>query len=132
MSETVRLEDMRVFACVAEARSFTAAARRLGMPKQTVSRRIAQLEHELGTQLMHRTTRRLHLSDVGAAYAARCAEVVRAAEEANRAVADARTTPSGTLRVTADEILGEVFLGDLLIEYAKRWPGVRLDIVLTG
>ena len=80
MSETirvdaeVRLEDMRLYASVAEAKSFTAAAGRLGMPKQTLSRRIAQLELTLGVTLIHRTTRRLRLSDVGAAYAERCAE----------------------------------------------------------
>ncbi len=67
MRETIHLDDMRLFAKVAEAKSFTTAARLLGVPKQTLSRRIATLEAALGTRLMHRTTRRLLLSDVGAA-----------------------------------------------------------------
>ncbi|MCZ7684453.1 MAG: LysR family transcriptional regulator [Sandaracinaceae bacterium] len=73
----MRLEDMRLFAEVARAGSFTAAARALAVPKQTLSRRIAELEHALGVTLLHRTTRRLHLTELGAAYAARCAEIVR-------------------------------------------------------
>jgi DNA-binding transcriptional LysR family regulator len=59
MDGTIRIEDMRLFARVAEAKSFTAAARLLGIPKQTLSRRVAGLERALGVQLMHRTTRRL-------------------------------------------------------------------------
>src|SRR5688572_5582358 len=114
---------MRLFAEVAEARGFTAAARRLGIAKQTLSRRVAELEAALGVQLLHRTTRRLHLTSAGAAYAERCADLVRLAGEANRAVADARAEPRGLLRVTADPLLGEAFLGGLFVEYAARWPG---------
>jgi DNA-binding transcriptional LysR family regulator len=125
------LEDMRLFAQVAAARSFTAAARSLGVPKQTLSRRVAELERELGVQLLLRTTRRLHLTDVGAAYAERCAEVVRLAEEANQAVTDTRRTPKGTLRVTADPTFGEAFLTGIVVEYARSWPEVHVDVVLT-
>jgi DNA-binding transcriptional LysR family regulator len=127
----MRLEDMRLFAKVAEARSFTAAARLLGMPKQTLSRRIAELEAALDVQLLHRTTRRLHLTDVGAAYAARCAEIVRMAEEANQVVTDTKQVPRGVLRVTADPVFGEAFVTGLVVEYARRWPDVQLDVVLT-
>lgn len=131
MSGTISLEDMRLFANVAEAQSFTAAAQRLGIPKQTLSRRVAEFERAIGVPLMHRTTRRLQLTAVGAAYAVRCTEIARIADEANRAVRDAQETPSGTLRVTADPVFGEAFLGELVIEYARRWPDVRLDVVLT-
>ena len=131
MNGTISLEDMRLFAKVAKAKSFTVAAQHLRMPKQTLSRRVAELERALGVQLMQRTTRRLQLSAVGAAYAERCEEMQRIAEEANRAVCDAQETPSGMLRITADPVFGEAFLGDLVIEYARRWPEVRLDVVLT-
>lgn len=127
----MRLEDMRLFASVAEAGSFTAAARKLGMPKQTVSRRIGELEQALDAQLLHRTTRRLHLTELGAAYAQRCAEIVRLADEANRAVTDAREAPAGRLRVTADPVFGEAFLSGLVVEYARRWPEVELEVLLT-
>src|SRR5687767_13414662 len=104
MNRTIRLEDMRLFARVAELKSFTAAGRHLAMPKQTLSRRIAQLEEALGVTLLHRTTRRLKLTPIGATYAARCEELTRLAEDANRAVTDAEETPKGTLRVTADPV----------------------------
>ncbi|MBN1207261.1 MAG: LysR family transcriptional regulator [Myxococcaceae bacterium] len=128
----MNLEDMRLFARVVEVGSFTAAARLLGMPKQTVSRRIAELEQRLGVQLLHRTTRRLHPTAAGAAYAERCAELVRLAEEANRAVTDAQQIPRGVLRVTADPVFGEAFLSGLVVEYASRWPEVHVEVVLTG
>lgn len=125
------LEDMRLFARVAEARSFTGAARLLGIPKQTLSRRIAALEGALGARLLHRTTRRLNLTEIGAAYAGRCAELVRLAEDANRTVTDARQVPQGTLRVTADPVFGEAFVTGLLVEYAQKWPDVHVEVVLT-
>jgi DNA-binding transcriptional LysR family regulator len=131
MSETIRIDDMRLFAKVAEAKGFTAAARALGMPKQTVSRRIAELERSLGVRLLHRTTRRMQLTRAGAAYAERCAEIVRIAEDANRAAVDDRDVPRGTLRITADPVFGEAYLTDLVVAYAKAWPEVRMDVVLT-
>ena len=131
MSGTIRIEDMRLFAKLAEAKSFTSAARALGMPKQTLSRRIAELELALSVQLLHRTTRRMHLTDAGAAYAQRCAEMVRVADDANRALTDARDVPRGTLRVTADPVFGEAFLADLLVAYARAWPDVAVEVVLT-
>jgi DNA-binding transcriptional LysR family regulator len=125
------MEDMRLFAQVAEAKSFTSAARSLGMPKQTLSRRVADLERALGVQLLHRTTRRLRLSEIGAAYAERCAEIVRLADEANRSVTDAQQVPRGTLRVTADPVFGEAFLPALIVDFARRWPEVHIEVVLT-
>jgi DNA-binding transcriptional LysR family regulator len=127
----MRLEDMRLFAAVAAARSFTAAARSLAMPKQTVSRRISELEDSLDVRLLHRTTRRLHLTDVGAAYAERCAEIMRQVDEANRAVTDVAAAPRGVLRVTADPELGEAFLTGIVVDYARRFPGVELEVTLT-
>jgi DNA-binding transcriptional LysR family regulator len=131
MHETIHLEDMALFAQVADAKSFTEAARVSGVPKQTLSRRVAALERALGVQLLHRTTRRLHLTDAGAAYAARCAEVVHLATEANRAASDAQAVPRGTLRITADPVFGEAFLTDLVVDYARAWPEVRIDVALT-
>jgi len=127
----VRLDDMRMFAALAAATSFTAAANVLDMPKQTLSRRIAELEEALGWELVIRTTRRLRLTPAGARYAARCAEVVRIAEDANRALLDERDVPRGTLRVTADPLLGESFLPPVLKAFASQWPAVTLEVLLT-
>jgi DNA-binding transcriptional LysR family regulator len=128
---TVRLEDMRLFSSVAAAKSFTLAGRELDVPKQTLSRRIAELERALGVQLLQRTTRRIELTDDGRAYAERCAEIVRAAEEANRALTDSRSEPSGVLRITADPLFGDAFLAPLVIAFAQRWPQVEIEVMLT-
>jgi DNA-binding transcriptional LysR family regulator len=127
----IRLDDMRLFAAVAIAKSFTAAARELDMPKQTLSRRIAELEDAVGAQLVLRTTRRMQLTAAGQRYARKCLELVRIAEDANRSLDDEGLEPRGSLRVTADPLLGEAFLPAILNEFATRWPSVRLEILLT-
>jgi DNA-binding transcriptional LysR family regulator len=128
---TISLEDMRLFGEVAESLSFTGAAQRLGIAKQTLSRRVAELEAALDVQLLHRTSRRLHLTRVGAAYARRCAELGRLADDANRSVLDQEQAPRGKLRVTADPVFGEAFLGPVIVEYARRWPEVSVEVLLT-
>jgi DNA-binding transcriptional LysR family regulator len=123
---------MRMFAALAEAPSFTAAGRSLELPKQTLSRRIAELEDALGVVLVLRTTRSLRLTPAGARYAARCAEIVRIADEANRALTDDEPdAPRGTLRLTADPVFGEAFLPPVLHAFAARWPAISLEILLT-
>jgi len=128
----VRLDDMRLFAELARAGSMSAAAAQLGMPKQTLSRRLAELEAGLGVQLAIRTTRHVRLTDVGRAYAERCEQVVRLADDANRAATDDVETPRGTLRLTADFTIGTAFLPGLLARYAVRYPEVALDVMLTS
>jgi len=127
----IRLDDMRLFAAVAAAKSFTGASHELKMPKQTLSRRIGELEEALGVQLVLRTTRRMQLTPPGERYASKCAELVRIADAANRALGDERELPRGTLRITADPLLGEAFLPPVLHEFGTRWPDVRLEILLT-
>jgi DNA-binding transcriptional LysR family regulator len=127
----IRLDDMRLFATVATARSFTSAARELDIPKQTLSRRVGELEATLGVQLVLRTTRRMQLTAAGERYAAKCRELVRIAEDANRVVAEDGVEPRGTLRVTADPLLGEAFLPPVLNEFTTRWPSVKLEVLLT-
>lgn len=127
-----RLDDMRVFAELADAGSISGAARALGVPKQTVSRRLAALEDALGVELARRTTRRVTLTDVGRAYAARCSEVVRLADEANRAVTSQLDAVVGTLRVTADHSFGEAFLPGVVTAYVQQHDGVRVDVLLTS
>lgn len=127
----IRLDDMRLFAALAAAKSFTSAARGLQVPKQTLSRRIGELEEALGVQLVLRTTRRMQLTPAGERYAARCVELVQLARAANRAVDDERELPRGTLRITADPLLGEAFLPPVLHDFATRWPEVKLEVLLT-
>lgn len=131
MRETIDLESMRYFAMVASANGITAAAKRWHIPKQTISRRVAELERQLGVQLLHRTTRRVRLSDAGVAYAERCAEIVRLADDANAAIADSLETPNGVLRITAHPVFGDAFLEELVIAYARDWPAVKIEVALS-
>src|SRR5438045_682646 len=94
------LNDIMVFARVARAGSFTTAARELGMPKSTVSRKVSELEERLGARLLQRTTRKLSLTDVGRAYYAHCSRIADEVEEAERAVTSLQDAPRGRLRIT--------------------------------
>jgi len=118
----IDLNDMRLFARVVEAGSFSAAARGLRMPKSTLSRRIARLEQALDTRLLQRTTRALHLTEPGAAFYERCSRVVAEAEEAERSLSMDRDLPQGLLRVTAPVEVGNAVLGALVAEYLAEYP----------
>src|SRR3979409_2152574 len=95
------LNEMLVFARVAQTGSFTAAAGDLGMPKSTVSRKVTELETRLKSRLLQRTTRKLSLTDVGRTYYDYCSRIVGEIEDAERAVSSLQDTPRGLLRVTA-------------------------------
>src|SRR5882672_9636885 len=95
----VDLNDVALFVQVVRAGSFAEAARRAGMPSNTASRRIQQLEEELGLRLLHRSTRRLTLTDAGVAFYARCADEVEALSAAAVELADGSHVPSGKVRV---------------------------------
>jgi DNA-binding transcriptional LysR family regulator len=116
-----RLDDMRIFAKVAETGGFSVAADALKLPKQSVSRRIATLEAALRTRLLHRTTRTVAVTEAGAAYAIKCAEVVRLADDANANVMSSTATPSSTLRIAADPHFAETFLSEVLFDYAEKY-----------
>ena len=95
------LSAMIVFARVVEARSFSAAARQLGVSKSTVSKHISRLEDRLGARLLNRTTRRLSPTEVGLAFYERCARIAAEVEEAEAAVTSLHASPRGTLKVNA-------------------------------
>jgi DNA-binding transcriptional LysR family regulator len=122
------LNELVVFAKVAETRSFTAAATELGLPKSTVSRKIAQLEERLGARLLQRTTRKLALTDAGAAYFARCAKIVADILEADREVVDQQASPRGLVRLTASTDIASVFLGDILAQFVAKYPEITVEL----
>ena len=98
----MRMDDLNrmvVFAHVVETRSFSGAARRLGIARSAVSRHIALLEKSVGVRLLNRTTRRMSLTEAGEAYYESCARIVSEAEEAIRRITQLRDEPSGSLKV---------------------------------
>lgn len=128
----IDLNDMRLFARVIEAGGFSAAARALGRPKSTVSRRIASLEAALNVRLLQRSTRALSLTDAGERFLAHCVRVVGEAEEAERSLTLEASEPRGLLRVTAPVETGYAVLGALAAEYAARYPRVELQLDLSN
>lgn len=123
--------DLFIFARVAEAGSFSQAAERLGLPKSTVSRRIALLEEKLGERLMLRTTRRLSLTEFGQHLLEHARQVV-AEVDAVRSLAEHRQArPSGRLRVSMPSDLANLLLTDMLAAFIALHPEVSLDLDLS-
>lgn len=137
MSETipagdpVDLEGIRVFVRVAELGSFRRAADALGVPRSTVSRRVAALEATLGARLLQRTTRTVSLTDAGAAYLLTCRPALATLESASRGVTNDPASPRGTLRLTTAVTFGERFLAPLLAEYLRACPQVAVEVLLA-
>lgn len=125
-----RMTSMAVFAEVVATGSFAAAAKRLGLSKSTVSKHVAQLEDRLGAQLLHRTTRRLSLTEVGGIFHARCTQIVREVEDAEREVGDSRAAPHGLLRVNAPQSFGQLCLAPAIGEMLLRHPALRVELQL--
>ncbi|EHK59255.1 LysR family transcriptional regulator [Allomesorhizobium alhagi] len=125
------LNDILVFARVVEAGSFTAAARLLGMPKTTVSRRIAALEREVGMRLIQRTTRSLSMTDAGRLYYEQSSQALRTIEDANLRLAEARAEPSGTIRISAPVGFGDSFLTGAVFDFLGEHPKTRIELCLT-
>jgi len=125
------LNQLVIFAKVVETSSFTAAGRALGLPKSTVSRKVAQLEERLGVQLLQRTTRKLSLTEVGAAFYERCARISTEIHEAEQAVMHMDQDPRGLLRLTAPPELASAFLSEVINEYLLAYPEVDVELELT-
>lgn len=126
------LNDTLIFAKVVEQGSFTAAARTLGLPKTTVSRKVQELEERLGAQLLNRTTRKLGLTEAGAVYHDHSVRIARELEEAESAVGQLQGGPRGWLRVTAPYSIGILWIAPLLSEFHQRHPEVRIDLNLAN
>src|ERR1700730_17629514 len=125
------LNDIVVFARVVEAGSFTAAARLLGMPKTTVSRRIATLEREVGMRLIQRTTRSLNITGPGRLYYEQSSQPLRTIEDANLRLAEARAEPSGTIRISAPAGFGDHFLTSAVFDFLAAFPKTKGELHLT-
>lgn len=123
------LRRMAIFSHVVETRSFSAAARRLGIARSAVSRHIALLERSVGVRLLNRTTRSLSLTDAGEAYYASCARIVAEAEEATRQIARLGNEPKGTLKVAGPVAFGAQ-LAHTVAAFARRHPALKIELLL--
>ncbi|HXS20173.1 MAG TPA: LysR family transcriptional regulator [Steroidobacteraceae bacterium] len=117
---------------VVEGGSFSAAARRLGMPKATVSAKVARLEKQLGVSLIQRTTRKLRVTEAGQQYFRHCADAIREVELAEAALLSTSGKPSGVLKVTAPVDLGHALLPRIVNGYVARYPDVSVELLVTN
>jgi DNA-binding transcriptional LysR family regulator len=121
---------MTILLVVIDKGSFSAAARSMNVPVQTISRKIADLEQHLGTQLLTRTTRNLSLTDAGIAYAAAAKRIVEYVEEAEREAAGEFVTPKGDLVVTAPLFFGRLHVVPIVTAFLARLPEINVRLVL--
>jgi DNA-binding transcriptional LysR family regulator len=126
------LNDTLIFAKVVEQGSFISAARALRLPKTTVSRKIQELETRLGAQLLHRTTRKLGLTEAGNIYFEHSQRIARELDDAESAIGQLQGGPRGWLRVTAPYSFAISRITPLFGEFQARYPEVRVEMVLTN
>ncbi|MEX3859532.1 LysR family transcriptional regulator [Paraburkholderia sp. BR10923] len=127
-----KLNMMRIFVRIAEEGSFTAASSRLDIPTANASRAVAQLEMHLRTRLLHRSTRRLALTEAGERYLDRCQQILASVDEADAEAANAQVKPSGRLRVHASPGFGTTYLVPVAVHYRERYPAVSVELTLSS
>jgi len=128
----MNLNELQFFVQVSQTQSFTKAAKRLGVPKSSVSRAILRLENRLGVRLVERTTRKVALTEVGELYLNRCQRVMNEAEQADLAVGALQARPRGMLRVGAPVAFARSILGPTMGEFLKLYPELRVQLQLLN
>lgn len=134
MSGAIKVEllnDMALFVEVVKARGFRHAAEALGIPNSTVSRRISGLEKAIGLRLLHRTTRKIELTEAGQIYFDRCKRIVDEAKLAHEQLGEMLAQPSGVLRASLPVDFANIYLAPLITEFAHRYPGINFEFDLT-
>lgn len=127
----IDLNLLAVFARVAESGSFAEAARRLATSRSAVSKAVARLEVALGARLLHRTTRHLSLTEIGAAVAARGNRILEEAADAENLVASLTSEPRGVLRIGASVAFGTLHVAPALAEFLPHYPLIKVDLTIT-
>lgn len=127
-STQVDFADMNAFVAVVNAGSFTGAARRLGTSKSVISRRVSDLERQLGARLIERSAARIGPTEVGAEYHAKCVWILESIAAANDLVANHSGSVRGSLRVSVPRFFCAMVVAPLLAEFAGRYPELRLEV----
>jgi len=126
----MKLDGIAAFVAVAETGSITSAAQRLRLSKSVVSERLAELERSLDARLVRRTTRKLSLTEDGAAFQERAARILREVEDAASALAERRGTLAGPLRISAPVTFGRLHLGPAVYSFLRRHPQIEITLDL--
>ncbi len=126
------LNNILYFAKIVEHGSLSAASDALGVAKSVLSQHLARLESELGVRLIHRTTRKLQISDVGLRYYQRCRAVLAEVARAGSVIDDARGTPRGIVRLTSPVNFAQTILAPLLADFMIEYPEIELVLDMTN
>jgi DNA-binding transcriptional LysR family regulator len=124
--------NLYLFVKVVERGSYISAAKELGMPTSTLSRRIQQLEEELGYQLLYRSARKLSMTEAGALFYRRCHPLYEELDDATQGLEGELTLPQGTLKITAPVSLANELLNPWFFEFMEQYPSINLDLFLTN
>lgn len=127
----MNLNDVSLFIQVVEHNSFTATADKLGIQKSTISRRISQLEDDLGVRLIHRTTRKLSLTDEGQDLFERCQPLMDELVNATDHVTSKQSEPKGRLRITMPPEMGLFIMNDVVASFVEKYPLIKVDVELS-
>ncbi|WP_064116537.1 LysR family transcriptional regulator [Pseudomonas fluorescens] len=126
-----RFQEMHIFTTVAQEQGFSSAARRLGLSAASVTRAVAALELRIGTQLLVRTTRSVHLSEAGQRYLEDCRRILAEVQEAEDSAAGSHAEPRGQLTVTAPVLFGDLFVTPVMAGYLAQYPDVTINALLV-
>lgn len=130
--EVADLNSLAIFSKVVEAKGFSEAARRLKIPISTVSRRVAELEDQLGVRLLERSTRNLRLTDIGAEVLEHAQRSAELSEAVDNLVSNQLSTVAGILRLSTPMSLSETLVGPLLCAFQASYPNVRVQVLITN
>lgn len=125
------LNDMALFVEVVKAKGFRSAGEVIGIPNSTLSRRIGALEKAIGLRLLHRTTRKIELTEAGQIYFERCKRIVDEARLAHEQLGEMLAQPTGVLRASFPVDFAVTYLAPLIAEFAGLYPGITFDFDLT-
>ena len=125
------LNSLVIFALVAESNSFARAAQRLQMPRSTVSRRVTELEKQLGVRLIERSTRSLRLTDVGTEVLEHAQRTAELSEAVSNLASNHSVRVSGTLRISAPPTISDSLLAPLIVRFQEAYPDVRVQVFTT-
>lgn len=132
LSQSQRMADLLVFVKVVDTGGFTAAANALGLGKSAVTKQIQRLERGVGVTLLHRTTRRMTVTEAGQLLYEHAAHMVRAVGDASASLSSLARRPSGRLKVTTSVTYGKHVLGPLLPAFHRRHPDIEVELLLVN
>jgi DNA-binding transcriptional LysR family regulator len=128
----INLNDLAMYVEVVRRKSFSRAAEALDMPTSTLSRRITELERSIGIRLLHRSTRRLGLTEAGSFYYEHCRRLIEELRVAHEQVVEMNGSLSGLLRVSLPDGLAQMLLPGVMREFGKKYPGITCDFHMSS